>query len=340
MVSLKPFLDPTDDKIAALVESYQRLLHTTAACNADLCVQSAGDLSASLKLLEQSISTHSRPSEIVATQSAAERHLFSWHDRTQDYLRQKAAEMKEVMMLVAQTAENLGERDKRHNQKLRGLTTQLRDIAELEDISRVRTALIASVAEISRTVEQMARETEQTRRALEVELSNYRNKLEKSEQDAMIDPLTGVGNRRCVENDIHARMRRKAPFALVLLDLNGFKHINDTYGHNAGDQILRQFAAELRQVCTQTDMVGRWGGDEFVVVTTGEQAHVEKLLRRIEQWVWGTYPIKLDRDAPSVKVEVRAALGYGLWVPGMELTDLVHAADSRMYSHKTRPKSA
>ncbi len=340
MVSLKPFLDPTDDKVAALVESYQRLLHTTAECNADLCVQSAGDLSASLKLLEQSISTHSRPSEIIATQSTAERHLSSWHDRTQDYLRQKAAEMKEMMMLVAQTAENLGERDTRHNQKLRGLTTQLRDIAELEDISRVRTALIASVAEISRTVEQMARETEQTRRALEVELSNYRSKLEKSEQDAMVDPLTGVGNRRCVENDIHTRMRRNAPFALVLLDLNGFKHINDTYGHNAGDQILRQFAAELRQVCTQTDMVGRWGGDEFVVVTTGEQAHAEKLLRRIEQWVWGTYPIKLDRGAPSVKVEVRAALGYGLWVQGMELTDLVHAADSMMYSHKTRPKSA
>jgi diguanylate cyclase (GGDEF)-like protein len=341
VVSLKPFLDsPERQLIAALVDSYQRLLAATAESNASLCAQSAGELAPTLRLLEQSISEHSRPTEIVSAQQTAERELAAWQGRTQDYLRQKAAEMKDLMMLIARTAESVAERDQRHNRNLQGLTERLKSIAELEDISRLRSSLVASVEEISRTVQQMSRDTEQTRRALEEQLSQYRERLEKTEHAAHIDALTGLANRRRIETDLAARIRLGQPFAAILMDLNGFKQINDTHGHLAGDQLLRHFASELRQVCHQSDLVGRWGGDEFLILTAGAQAQADNLRQRIEQWVWGSYPLKPQPGQPAVKVDVRAAIGIALWQPGLDAAQLLAAADQAMYQAKALARRA
>ncbi len=337
MLSLKPYLDAKDEPILpALLDSYQRLLATTASCNADLCAPSAGDLSSSLLTLQQSLSLHSKPAQIVSTQQDAERHLQAWHDRTQTYLRQKTAEMKDLMLLVAKTAESVGDRDQRHNTHLQSLTSRLKQISELEDISRLRSSLVSSVEELSRTVEQMTHDTQQTMRALEVELSNYRSRLAQTEEQANLDALTGLANRRRLELDLATRIRRAQPFSLILIDLNRFKQVNDTYGHLAGDQILRQFSAELRQVCHQFDLVGRWGGDEFLVLINGATTQAEALCDRIRQWVFGTYPIKVEPGQPSVKVEVTASLGIASWQNEMSAEELLQLADAHMYQQKSR----
>jgi diguanylate cyclase (GGDEF)-like protein len=308
VLSLKPYLDAKDEPILpALLDSYQRLLATTASCNADLCAPSAG-----------------------------ERHLQAWHDRTQTYLRQKTAEMKDLMLLVAKTAESVGDRDQRHNTHLQSLTSRLKQISELEDISRLRSSLVSSVEELSRTVEQMTHDTQQTMRALEVELSNYRSRLAQTEEQANLDALTGLANRRRLELDLATRIRRAQPFSLILIDLNRFKQVNDTYGHLAGDQILRQFSAELRQVCHQFDLVGRWGGDEFLVLINGATTQAEALCDRIRQWVFGTYPIKVEPGQPSVKVEVTASLGIASWQNEMSAEELLQLADAHMYQQKSR----
>lgn len=194
----------------------------------------------------------------------------------------------------------------------------------------MRASLIASVEEMSKTVEQMIIETEQTKRALEVELSNYRSRLAHTEQATMLDPLTGLANRR-LEGDLALRIRRGQPFCLLLIDLNGFKVINDTHGHLAGDQILRQFASELNQVCHQSDLGGRWGGDEFLVLFNGMRSQGELMVQRIEQWVWGTYPIKMQPGVASIKVEVKAAIGLGVWNQSLSADQLVQQADLAMY---------
>lgn len=340
MVSLKPFLDSNETQLLpALMDCYQRLLVVTGQCNSDLCGPSAGDLAATLRLLEQSISSQSRATEIVLAQETAERQLKAWHDRTEEYLRQKATEMKDLMVLVATTAQSVGDRDQKHNTNLKGLTERLKTIAGLEDVTRLRASLMSSVEEMSKTVEQMARDSEQTMRALEGELSKYRNRLEHSEQAALVDSLTGLANRKRLETDMNLRIRRGQQFVLLMVDLNAFKWINDTYGHLAGDQILRQFAAELKQVCHQSDLVGRWGGDEFLVLINGQMEQAESARKRIEQWAWGAYPIKVEKGAPSIKVQVTAAIGIGLWQPGMSPAELLQSADTAMYRQKARAKS-
>jgi len=90
--------------------------------------------------------------------------------------------------------------------------------------------------------------------------------MSQSQMQANTDPLTGLLNRRSLENEVRTLMRKDVPFSVVLADLDHFKRLNDTYGHDTGDRALRLFARTLRRTMRDGDIVARYGGEEFVVV--------------------------------------------------------------------------
>jgi diguanylate cyclase (GGDEF)-like protein len=120
---------------------------------------------------------------------------------------------------------------------------------------------------------------------------------------------------------------------MTMLDLNGFKQVNDTYGHLAGDNLLKQFATELRSASRSTDVVGRWGGDEFIVVLDGGLAEARPHIERLQKWVFGEYTIQVGPGAPKVSMD--AAIGLVEWQPGETLKEVLGRADAAMYQEKT-----
>ena len=118
-----------------------------------------------------------------------------------------------------------------------------------------------------------------------------------------------------------------------MLDLNGFKQVNDTYGHEAGDDLLKQFSTELRSASRVTDVVGRWGGDEFIVVLDGKLAEAQAHVERMQKWVFGSYTLHLGTEGP--KIEMNAAIGLVEWQSGETIKDLLARADTLMYKRKS-----
>ena len=116
-----------------------------------------------------------------------------------------------------------------------------------------------------------------------------------------------------------------------MLDLNGFKQVNDTYGHQAGDDLLKQFSTELRSASRATDVVGRWGGDEFIVVLDGNLTEAQSHVERMQKWVFGSYTLHWGRGA---KVEMNAALGLVEWQAGESIKEVLARADALMYKQK------
>src|SRR5205085_5218010 len=115
---------------------------------------------------------------------------------------------------------------------------------------------------------------------------------DEARQLARVDPLTGLGNRRALDQALDpelARARRaKAPLSLLVGDLDGFKEINDRYGHVMGDDCLQQAATALRTAVRTPDLCFRWGGDEFTVLLVDADAMVARTLAsRLEKAVGG-----------------------------------------------------
>ncbi|MBH0619008.1 GGDEF domain-containing protein, partial [Salmonella enterica] len=111
---------------------------------------------------------------------------------------------------------------------------------------------------------------------------------------AETDILTGMANRSVVQKaiEVAATVRDREPLTLVLIDMDGFKHVNDTFGHQVGDECLKRIAERIRQACASTDLVGRMGGDEFALlirssdrkIIEGRISRILRELRRPVRW--------------------------------------------------------
>jgi len=152
---------------------------------------------------------------------------------------------------------------------------------------------------------------------------------------ALRDSLTGLPNRALLNDRIEqalARSRRtQEPFAVLVVDLDGFKGVNDVRGHEAGNQVLRTIARRLESVVRATDTVARVGGDEFVVLSLGtaEDDEAAALVGRMRQALRRPYSVE------GGSVEIDASIGWALFPQdGLEPLDLLARADGQMYATK------
>ena len=155
--------------------------------------------------------------------------------------------------------------------------------------------------------------------------------IDSLERLASADPLTGLANRRGGEKDIAAEIsrarRQNTPLSCVLLDIDHFKEVNDTFGHQAGDYVLREISALLRRTVRAYDVLVRWGGEEFLVVLPGvEHAQALKLAERIRVAIENMPLAGIGGVTASVGV---AALGNDFSFDAMFAT-----ADRRLYTAK------
>jgi diguanylate cyclase (GGDEF)-like protein len=153
---------------------------------------------------------------------------------------------------------------------------------------------------------------------------------------ASTDPLTGLANRRSVEaairNAVARAERGLGTPSVVVADLDGFKGVNDTYGHQAGDALLRAVADALMGTARSVDTVGRIGGDEFVVLLEhtggpGADAALQRLRTGIQSAL---------TDPSGGSLPLGAALGITTYRPGDSVASLLARADAEMYADKAR----
>jgi len=150
--------------------------------------------------------------------------------------------------------------------------------------------------------------------------------------DANYDELTGIANRKQYKEKMMEMIHEKEPFALLFIDLNKFKAINDTHGHHVGDEVLKEVARRLADNIDEEDFLARLGGDEFVIITKRKRMYMDKFLAKLERSVIGRHKVG------SIIVPIELSIGIS-YFPDDNRTAMMLAkyADEAMYTAKKDP---
>ena len=193
--------------------------------------------------------------------------------------------------------------------------------------------------ELTSYLEKLSEDLENARNAMEkknIELTEAYRHLEKL---ARFDPLTGLYNRRALEEimqrEIQRSMRTRRGFALALADIDNFKKVNDTYGHDCGDEVLKAVAEVFTGKIRNTDTVGRWGGEEFVfIIPETSQENVELVLERVRK-ATGERVVQCG----ETKLQISITIGYSYHSQQIEAEAMINEADKALYEGKHQGKN-
>ncbi len=333
MISLRKYLSrDTEQLLNVALQAYQSTLAVIGTTCSRTNPQLGDHIQVRLSALAGRLPEVRRRSEIQQIQEQVEEELEVFGRQSAGYLQEKTAEVKEIILMMTQQADSTAQRDRNYSRRLHDFTGQLQAISGLDDFSELKRVLTQSGAALRICVAEMEEEWTNSLGQLRSQLAHYQTKLDEAEQLALVDQLTGLANRRGLERHVDALFKRKSAFCLAMMDLNGFKKINDTHGHLAGDELLRLFASELLQATASQAMVGRWGGDEFVLLFAFPLEEAKICMDRILDRVEGTY--RLEAEGVPIEVCVGASAGLAEQAENDSVRNLVMRADEAMYSQK------
>ncbi|MDQ6646097.1 MAG: diguanylate cyclase [Pseudomonadota bacterium] len=244
-----------------------------------------------------------------------------------------------IIFVTAAHADDLNRLKGYHSGAVDYIAKPIND-AILQSKVRVFLDLYNARVQLQSTLNELAQRNQQ----LQVEIAERERIETLVRHQANHDMLTGLPNRALFQDRLQEADRRatrhKQPFALLLLDIDGFKLVNDTYGHPVGDALLQAISGRLRQHGRTTDTVARLGGDEFAVIMEGI-SELPPLLHRCQHICDQlALPYPLPGREGEISVSVSASIGIALWSAESPSDEhLIQAADRALYQAKEAGKN-
>jgi diguanylate cyclase (GGDEF)-like protein len=288
-----------------------------------------------LTLLQSRVSAD--PTREVLEESRAELHeiLRGFCEKARLQNQTLARDLTQTLSMVTRTEDSSAGRNVQHVEHLIDFVDRLESAVRSGDLPGLA-AQTAGLRDFAQSIELDSRDDFARLRQKMIEIQH---RLHEVELLATLDPLTGVANRRDLDRELAARIEAGQEFCVLLFDLNGFKEINDHFGHLYGDQVLKQLAARLGSQVRARDYVCRWGGDEFVAILACDLTIAESRSRQIAERLNGPY--RIMGPAREIRVEVAVTVGLAQYWAGESPEQLFRRVDESMYhqKHSSFPES-
>ena len=254
------------------------------------------------------------------------------------HLERRRDEIDRLQDMLAQKVREAVTQNKEFGDLLQIERNALHRAESIEEVSALRQIVLGGIEELLKgqhTLAESLTSTGQYLQAVESDSEQLRDELQKVRLLSLTDEATGLPNRRAfmrrLEDEVERAQRHRAPLALAILDLDEFKSINDSYGHAAGDAILRDYAGQVLSMFRQYDMVARYGGEEFAVllpntVLEGARSALRKVQARAAT-------LRCEFGGQSLPLPTFSA-GLTMYLPGESLGSFIERADHALYRAK------
>jgi diguanylate cyclase (GGDEF)-like protein len=338
MISLKRYLDtasndlkhetPESASCASLRDAYRSALTQIGEFGAETCPAHGAELKRGLARIEAAVGDNPSSTVVAGAERSVSELLLDWGKKAALHHQHRTSEVKDLLLVMARTAESLGHKDDLYARQLEAATVKLDSIASLEDLTRIRASVEESARDLRDSVNRMIAESRSVVGHLRAEVLAYQARLEKAEHTASCDALTGLGSRFWIERRIEQRIESHVPFSILLIDIEGFRRLNEEHGKFVGDQLLKEFARELRSACRISDLVARWGGDRFIVLVDCMENEAQPQVMRLRTWISKSYHVPGRTGYLSVPISASVAIEECR--EGDCLNDLLERADSEL----------
>ncbi|CCK81962.1 GGDEF domain-containing protein [Desulfobacula toluolica] len=239
--------------------------------------------------------------------------------------------LKDISNHVSETKEDLAENGKSLNE----LAVKINDAKNFNEIRCIVDQMLAETKGLLQSGKRL-----QTRMRISSEdLKQLQQELEKSQQEAQTDALTGLINRRGLEKKLEIeRIRAKQndlPFSIIMVDIDYFKRVNDTFGHLVGDSLLRGIAQILKTHLRQNDIAARYGGEEFLIILPetgikGATTVAKKIQKTLATKEW-----KLRKSGETMG-KITVSMGISLYRMNEPEASLIKRADDALFIAKNK----
>jgi diguanylate cyclase len=269
--------------------------------------------------------------------------IESFGRRQKSYLRDREAEYKDIIGILSKAMAALDFENREYNRSIIAQSRRLEEITFLDDIKRLKQALLQEVEQLREAVREKEQRDVAKIENLSLQVSALNRELAAARSESERDGLTGVCNRRAFDRRLTGLMAgntmQAQPFALLLIDIDDFKRINDAYGHPTGDRVLVTMANKFRQAVRSEDFLARYGGEEFALLMLGASLrNAVKKGRQICEAI-GSARYVIEGLPASEPLTITVSIGVSAWRKGDTAAALVARADKALYKAKACGKN-
>ena len=268
--------------------------------------------------------------------------VAAYIDHQKAYLEERDRELRNIIDLLTRAMASINSENDAYHRQILEKGEQIEEITRLDDIRKIKSALEREVQSLRATV-QAKQADEQIRIAsLSSRVATLKAELQSAREESMRDGLTGVYNRRAFDERIKALVDpndvQRGGFSILLLDIDDFKGINDTYGHPIGDRVILALADVCRQMIRSDDFLARYGGEEFVIILPGaSRRNAAKKARQLCKAIAQTRYALDDDDASLLSVTV--SIGVTSRERRDDVAALIARVDKALYQARQEGKN-
>jgi len=279
------------------------------------------------------------PSLITASNMANEIEILTKKriKKDKEELRKKFVDIDKITETLSRKIISLLKNSDTSSEEIRLISKGLQDINTKDDYEVVKNKLIAITLDLDKEIRKFSDELKKEDKEISIlrkRIEILESQLKEAKKEAKTDNLTNMLNKKALNDELKKQeeffRRFKRTYSVIFFDIDHFKNVNDTYGHEAGDIILRSVGLILNRYSREIDIVGRFGGEEFIIIAPetdkkGAYIFAEKIRKIIEK-------TKFMYKKTRIKVTISAGVAERIETNSMQ--EIIELADRRLYKAK------
>lgn len=334
-----------DDRTKMLQRTIDVLLHflKTSAFDDNKEIDSR-DFKADLDDLARRIASTEKPKRTELHFEQQKGKLLGFIERQKLYIADRDKDLRDIIELLTRAMANLDVENRDFYRRVYDQSEKIEQITRLDDIKKIKSALQHEIDQMREIVDVKKDQDKRQVKHLAGQVEALRQELQMARTKSMTDGLTGIYNREAFDASLEEYIERcvvmNSDFALLMLDLDDFKSINDTHGHLIGDRVLVAFAQKCRKSIRGDDIIARYGGEEFAILLAG--ANLRNALNKARQicgMIASARYATCDGNREKDYLSITVSIGVCVFKKGDTPESLISRADKALYKAKRRGKN-